>query len=378
VPRVLRLSDQPTRDTKLDSLEAAAQRLLHDYRLKCDVQCRYGLVGERGALALLRRLLTSFVPEESKKTALQAWTRRADERRVEAAFPTSPKDASELSHPLTVGAQALTWHIELGTLSVSAALRLFGQLASWLENLARWDMTHVILQRVRLQLQLLTDWSMVREHMVAHVFHTRKAAASGSLVVELLPAWARADLAQHYLDAREHSYTKAQFARAETHDVAWNAIQRQLQTHGHVPQLLLAYWLRGYLLWWKLDSRAPSSAGTSPQVLEHNVTQLAQGPIAAALEQLKACSVVGSSAHLAQTVADALCIMHTSWARVCYSLVAAPGSSFHRMVLGRVRPITAAELFKPFTDDAITRFFQDSSAATTTSTTSSSYSSNST
>ncbi len=64
-----------------------------------------------------------------------------------------------------------------------------------------------------------------------------------------LPDWARATLAEHQGDEREHVYTLEQFERAETHDELWNAAQRQLVKEGRMHNYLRMLWGKKVLHW---------------------------------------------------------------------------------------------------------------------------------
>lgn len=91
-----------------------------------------------------------------------------------------------------------------------------------------------------------------------------------------LPAWARATLAAHAGDRREHLYTREQFTAAETHDPLWNAAQRQLRRDGVIHNYLRMIWGKKILEWsaspeeafatmialndrWALDGSDPNS-----------------------------------------------------------------------------------------------------------------------
>ncbi len=66
---------------------------------------------------------------------------------------------------------------------------------------------------------------------------------------ESLPDWARATLAKHAADPREHVYTLAQFERAATHDELWNCAQRQLVREGRIHNYLRMLWGKKILQW---------------------------------------------------------------------------------------------------------------------------------
>ncbi|HEY6877460.1 MAG TPA: deoxyribodipyrimidine photolyase, partial [Polyangiales bacterium] len=59
---------------------------------------------------------------------------------------------------------------------------------------------------------------------------------------ESLPAWAKATLAAHASDRREHVYTLSEFEGARTHDALWNAAQRQLRVEGRIHNYLRMVW----------------------------------------------------------------------------------------------------------------------------------------
>jgi deoxyribodipyrimidine photo-lyase len=87
--------------------------------------------------------------------------------------------------------------------------------------------------------------------------------------------WARATIAEHDLDKREHLYTRTQLERAETYDDLWNAAQTQMVRDGWMPNHLRMYWAKKILEWtpnaetaqkyalylndrWFLDGRDPN------------------------------------------------------------------------------------------------------------------------
>jgi deoxyribodipyrimidine photo-lyase len=64
-----------------------------------------------------------------------------------------------------------------------------------------------------------------------------------------LPAWAQATLARHAGDPREAIYTRDEFAGARTHDLLWNAAQRQLTREGRMHNYLRMLWGKKILQW---------------------------------------------------------------------------------------------------------------------------------
>ena len=64
-----------------------------------------------------------------------------------------------------------------------------------------------------------------------------------------LPNWAQETLAVHRNDERTHRYTRAQMENAETHDAAWNAAMREMQTTGYMHNYMRMYWGKKILEW---------------------------------------------------------------------------------------------------------------------------------
>lgn len=73
---------------------------------------------------------------------------------------------------------------------------------------------------------------------------------------ESLPEWAKATLAEHATDPREHVYSLDEFAAGATHDPLWNAAQRQLRETGVMQNYLRMLWGKKVLEW----SRTPQDA----------------------------------------------------------------------------------------------------------------------
>ena len=64
-----------------------------------------------------------------------------------------------------------------------------------------------------------------------------------------LPEWARQMLSKHDRDKREVVYTCEQFEQAQTHDVLWNAMQRQLLRDGIIHGYHRMYWGKKIIEW---------------------------------------------------------------------------------------------------------------------------------
>jgi deoxyribodipyrimidine photo-lyase len=71
-----------------------------------------------------------------------------------------------------------------------------------------------------------------------------------------LPNWARATLAAHARDRRDHLYDEAAWEAAATHDPYWNAAQREMVRTGKMHNYMRMYWGKKILEW----SRSPEAA----------------------------------------------------------------------------------------------------------------------
>jgi len=71
-----------------------------------------------------------------------------------------------------------------------------------------------------------------------------------------LPGWAKKTLADHAKDRRDALYDEGQWERAETHDVYWNAAQREMVLTGKMHNYMRMYWGKKILEW----SRTPQEA----------------------------------------------------------------------------------------------------------------------
>jgi len=71
-----------------------------------------------------------------------------------------------------------------------------------------------------------------------------------------LPHWARATLKAHQRDRREHVYTPAELAAAETHDPYWNAAMTEMRVTGKMHNYMRMYWGKKVLEWTRSPRRA--------------------------------------------------------------------------------------------------------------------------
>jgi len=90
-----------------------------------------------------------------------------------------------------------------------------------------------------------------RELAFNHALHTSDPGAFANL-----PNWARETLRKHDGDAREWSYTQAQFERGETHDELWNATQKELLSRGKIHGYYRMYWGKKVIEWSRTHQEA--------------------------------------------------------------------------------------------------------------------------
>ncbi|MCJ2036531.1 deoxyribodipyrimidine photo-lyase [Methylobacterium sp. J-068] len=64
-----------------------------------------------------------------------------------------------------------------------------------------------------------------------------------------VPEWARKALAEHAGDPRPKTYTEAELAAGQTHDVYWNAAQAEMRETGYMHNHLRMYWGKKILEW---------------------------------------------------------------------------------------------------------------------------------
>lgn len=63
------------------------------------------------------------------------------------------------------------------------------------------------------------------------------------------PAWAQKTLNQHRQNERSFIYSKNEFEQSQTHDLLWNAAQRQMVQTGKMHGYLRMYWAKKILEW---------------------------------------------------------------------------------------------------------------------------------
>lgn len=90
----------------------------------------------------------------------------------------------------------------------------------------------------------LEEMIVRRELAINYVLHT-----PGYDRYAALPDWARKTLREHRDDPREHHYTLAELAAAETPDPYWNAAMREMRITGSMHNHMRMYWGKKILEW---------------------------------------------------------------------------------------------------------------------------------
>lgn len=67
--------------------------------------------------------------------------------------------------------------------------------------------------------------------------------------ISVFPAWATASLSAHLADARPYLYTREELENAQTHDLLWNAGQKQMVLTGKMHGWVRMYWGKKILEW---------------------------------------------------------------------------------------------------------------------------------
>jgi deoxyribodipyrimidine photo-lyase len=73
---------------------------------------------------------------------------------------------------------------------------------------------------------------------------------------DALPNWAKASLAKHETDSREHLYSRQELEAAKTHDPYWNAAMKEAVLTGYMHNYMRMYWGKKILEWSKTPREA--------------------------------------------------------------------------------------------------------------------------
>lgn len=159
------------------------------------------------------------------------------------------------NHPDLAGQSGLSPYLHFGHVSPHDAFAQLAAREDWqLHHLAEagrgakegfWGMS----PEAEAFLDELVTWRELGANMCVHRPHDYAEYAS-------LPDWAKATLAQHTADSREHHYDLTTLAEGKTDDRLWNAAQRQLREEGILHNYMRMLWGKRVLAW----TRTPQEA----------------------------------------------------------------------------------------------------------------------
>ncbi|UCD06787.1 MAG: deoxyribodipyrimidine photo-lyase [candidate division WOR-3 bacterium] len=83
-----------------------------------------------------------------------------------------------------------------------------------------------------------------RELAMNYVYYNRNYGSFNGL-----PEWAQRTLKAHHRDIRPYTYRLSEFEQAQTHDVYWNAAQREMTKYGKMHGYMRMYWGKKIIEW---------------------------------------------------------------------------------------------------------------------------------
>jgi len=108
---------------------------------------------------------------------------------------------------------------------------------------------------VEVAMEVLSSQSPGREEFLEQLIVRRELAVNfcrynpGYDSIGCLPAWAERTLEDHSGDQREYLYNRDELERGETHDIYWNAAQREMVLSGKMHGYMRMYWGKKVLEW---------------------------------------------------------------------------------------------------------------------------------
>ena len=153
----------------------------------------------------------------------------------------------ERNHPDEDGTSGLSPYLHFGHISTHAILRDIAEKETWFgdrlpkratgKSKGWWGMS----EGAEAFLDELITWREVGFNM--------SSQRTDHDQYQSLPQWALATLRDHQADRRNHTYTLEEFEEAGTHDILWNAAQRQLVREGRIHNYLRMLWGKKILEW---------------------------------------------------------------------------------------------------------------------------------
>ena len=104
---------------------------------------------------------------------------------------------------------------------------------------------HSTMSHIRYSVDAFVEELVVRKELADNFCYY----ATSYDTVEAAPNWAIKSLDKHRADHREYTYSYKQLDQGLTHDVAWNAAQKQLTTVGRMHGYMRMYWAKKVLEW---------------------------------------------------------------------------------------------------------------------------------
>jgi len=114
---------------------------------------------------------------------------------------------------------------------------------------------HISAQRILLEVLSKDDIEKHSKEFIEELFVRRELSDNFCLFnpnydnFDGFPEWAKATLNKHRIDKRDHIYSIEEFETAKTHDIYWNAAQKEMLTTGKMHGYMRMYWCKKILEW---------------------------------------------------------------------------------------------------------------------------------
>ncbi|KAL1501530.1 hypothetical protein ABEB36_006835 [Hypothenemus hampei] len=131
-------------------------------------------------------------------------------------------------------------------------------------NLSFWlNFGHISAQRVALEVQSLENvHKLPVDRFLEELIVRRELADNYCLYnnnydnIKGAAEWAQKTLLDHAIDKRNYIYSRREFEMAKTHDLIWNAAQKQLRVEGKIHGYMRMYWCKKILEWTESPDKA--------------------------------------------------------------------------------------------------------------------------
>lgn len=125
---------------------------------------------------------------------------------------------------------------------------------------------HISAQRILLEVLSKDGVEAYSKEFIEEVFVRRELSDNFCLYnsnydnFDGFPEWAKATLNKHRTDKREHIYSIEEFETAKTHDIYWNAAQKEMLATGKMHGYMRMYWCKKILEWTNTPEEAQQIA----------------------------------------------------------------------------------------------------------------------